>query len=89
MASLIQGEQHSFSSRQLHVYAGQEPVRKRLQPQEWEMQIRKLIQENPGITRAQMAQRLNTSIKTIERQLKKIPSIHYEGSARSGEWKED
>ena len=24
--------------------------------------------------------------KTIERQLKKLPNVHYKGSARDGEW---
>lgn len=38
------------------------------------------------ITRTQMAARLNTSVKTIERQLKKLPNVHYKGSARDGEW---
>lgn len=87
MSDLIVGTHHSYSSRRLHVYAGQESVRKRLQPQDWEEQIRRLIQENPTITRAQMAASLNTSVKTIERQLKKISGIHYEGSAKTGEWK--
>ena len=83
---LIAGTHHSFSSRQLHVYADKSAVRKRLQPQEWEHRILQLIRENPTITRAQMASQLNTSIKTIERQLKKIPFVHYEGSAKLGEW---
>ena len=38
------------------------------------------------ITRTQMAARLNTSVKTIERQLRKLPNVHYKGSARDGEW---
>lgn len=84
---LISGTHHTFSSRQLHVYAQQPPVRKHLQAQDWEEKIRQLIAENPAITRAQMAARLNTSVKTIERQLKKINSIHYSGSSRKGEWK--
>lgn len=83
---LMTGTHHSFSSRQLHVYAQQPAVKKQLKPQEWEERIMRLITENPSVTRAQMASRLNTSVKTIERQLKKIPSIHYSGSARKGEW---
>ena len=86
---LMTDTHHSFSSRQLHVYAQQETVKHHLQAQDWEKKIRQLIIENPSITRAQMASRLNTSVKTIERQLKKIPSIHYSGSARKGEWRID
>ena len=89
MNDLINGGKHSFSSRQLHVFAGQENVRRRLQPQEWETLIRQLILDNPSISRAQMAAALNTSMKTIERHLKKMPGIHYEGSAKAGEWKVD
>lgn len=33
----------------------------------------------------EMALRLNTGVKTIERQLRKIPFVHYEESARKGE----
>ena len=86
---LMTGTRHSFSSRQLHVYAQQPSVKKQLKPQEREEKILQLISENPSITRAEMARRLNTSVKTIERQLKKIPNIHYSGSARQGEWKVD
>ena len=86
---LMTGTRHSFSSRQLHVYAQQPAVKKKLKPQEREEKILQLISENPSITRAEMARRLNTSVKTIERQLKKIPNIHYSGSARQGEWKVD
>ena len=89
MSDLINGAHHTFSSRQLHVYANKLMPGKRRSPQEWEEHIRRLIEENPTITRAQMAEALHTSIKTIERQLKKNPSIHYEGSAKTGEWKLD
>ena len=86
---LILGTHHSFSSRQLHVYARQATVQRRLHAQDWEEKIRQLIADNPHITRAQMANQLSTSVKTIERQLKKIPGIHYAGSARKGEWRMD
>ena len=86
---LITGTRHKLSSRHLHIYAGFPAVKKHLHPQEWRDKILKLISENPAITRAEMASLLNTSVKTIERQLKKIPSIHYCGSARKGEWQID
>lgn len=89
MSDLINGTHHAFSSRQLHVYADKLVTGKRRSPQEWEEQIKRLIEENPSITRAQMASALKTSEKTIERHLKDIPSIHYEGSAKTGEWKLD
>jgi len=88
-SDLINGKHHTFSSRQLHIYAEQPAVRTRLEPDQWKDSILKLIEEKPSITRQEMAQRLNTSVKTIERQLKKIPFVHYEGSARKGEWKVD
>lgn len=86
MSDLIMETQHSFRSRELHIYAQQPAVKKRLQPHEWEEQIRQLIKENPRITRAQMAEAMDVSPKTIERKLKEIPSVHYTGSSKSGEW---
>ena len=83
---LIAGSHHEFRSRELHIYANQHQVQERLKPQEWKDKIVELISGNPTITRAEMASQLQTSVKTIERQLKKIPSIHYRGSAKKGEW---
>lgn len=86
-SDLIAGTHHTFSSRQLHILAQQPAVKKRLQPHEWEEQIKLIIKENPSVSREEMAKRLNTSVKTIERHLKQISSIHYSGSAKTGEWK--
>lgn len=88
-SDLMTGTHHTFSSRELHVYAQLLAIKKHLPPQEWEQKILALISENPSISRAEMAARLHTSVKTVERHLKQLPSVHYSGSARKGEWKVD
>lgn len=45
-----------------------------------------MIKENQKITRTEMAKALNTSIKTVARELKKIPQICFVGSGYSGHW---
>ena len=48
--------------------------------------ILKMIRENPKVTRAEMAKRLGISMKTIEREIKKMPQIRYVGQGYSGHW---
>ena len=48
--------------------------------------ILNMIQENPKVTRAEMAKALKVSIKTIGREIKKIPRIRYVGKGYSGHW---
>lgn len=48
--------------------------------------ILSMIQENSKITRAEMAGRLGISMKTIEREIKKMPQIRYIGQGYSGHW---
>lgn len=45
-----------------------------------------MIQENPKVTRAEMAKTLKVSMKTIGREIKKIPRISYVGRGYSGHW---
>ena len=79
-SDLISGTSHKFSNRLLHVYSS-------LLPKDVDGQILQMIKNNPSITRAEMASRLNVSVKTIERHLKSLPNVRYTGSAKSGEWK--
>ena len=48
--------------------------------------ILNMIGENSKITRAEMATKLGISKKTIEREIKKMPQIHYVGRGYSGHW---
>ena len=48
--------------------------------------ILNMIQENPKVTRAEMAKALKVSMKTIGREIKKIPQISYVGRGYSGHW---
>lgn len=48
--------------------------------------ILKMIRENPKVTRAEMAKALKVSMKTIGREIKKIPRISYVGRGYSGHW---
>ena len=48
--------------------------------------ILKMIQHNPKVTRAEMAKTLKVSMKTIGREIKKIPKISYVGRGYSGHW---
>ena len=45
-----------------------------------------MIQHNPKVTRAEMAKTLKVSMKTIGREIKKIPKISYVGRGYSGHW---
>lgn len=48
--------------------------------------ILKMIQHNPKVTRVEMAKTLKVSMKTIGREIKKIPKISYVGRGYSGHW---
>ncbi len=45
-----------------------------------------LINENPRITRRQMADRIGVSKATIERELSKSKDIHFVGASKTGHW---
>lgn len=51
-----------------------------------EESIIRAIKQNPHITRAQIAEQLGVSKKTIERRIKELSFIHYVGSSKSGHW---
>ena len=57
------------------------------EPGKYSVAIISMIQENSKITRAEMAERLGISMKTIEREIKKMPQISYAGRGYSGHWK--
>ena len=44
------------------------------------------IRNNNKITRAEIAQKANVSVKTVERELKQMSDIKYIGSGYSGHW---
>lgn len=45
------------------------------------------MKENPKVTREELAEKLDVSVKTVGRYLKKLEAVvHYEGSGYSGHW---
>ena len=54
--------------------------------QELQKRILKLIINNPNITREEMAQSIGVSKKTIQRELKKMNTVHFVGSSKLGHW---
>lgn len=49
--------------------------------------IRKMIAENPKVTRKDMAEKADVSLKTIARRLETMQDVKYVGSGYSGHWK--
>ena len=78
---LLLGAAHPLKSRQLHIRADNKDL-----TLSYAEEIRRLIESKPDITRKAMADHLGISVKTIERQLKKMPDIHYVGPAKGGHW---
>ena len=46
----------------------------------------KLVTENPKITRKELAEKLNSSPRTVQRILNRLPNVKFEGSGYSGHW---
>ena len=81
---LVDGTRHEMKSRYLLV--GIDGTL--LINQDLNSRILSLIDANPSITRAQMAEQLQVSIKTIERHLKELADkVTRTGSKRKGAWK--
>jgi ATP-dependent DNA helicase RecG len=56
-------------------------------PQEnLDKQILAMIKDNSGVTTEMIAQKLNVSMKTVKRHIKKMESVSYVGSGYSGHW---
>ncbi len=79
--NLLMGAEHPLKSRQLHIHADKTDM-----TVSYAEEIKRLIESKPDITRKEMAEQLGVSVKTIERQLKKMPEIHYVGPAKGGHW---
>ena len=81
---LVDGTRHEMKSRYLLV--GTDGTL--LIDQDLNSRILSLINTNPSITRAQMAEQLQVSLKTIERHLKELADkVTRTGSKRKGAWK--
>ena len=81
---LVDGTRHEMKSRYLLV--GTDGTL--LIDQDLNSRILSLINANPSITRAQMAEQLQVSLKTIERHLKELADkVTRTGSKRNGTWK--
>jgi predicted HTH transcriptional regulator len=81
---LVDGTHHEMKSRYLLV--GTDGTL--LIDQDLNTHILSLIDANPSITRAQMAEQLQVSVKTIERHLKELSDkVTRTGSRRKGAWK--
>ena len=51
--------------------------------------IIQVIQEESTITRAEIAEKLGISLKTVARRIKGMPNVYYVGSSKSGHWEID
>ena len=51
-----------------------------------QQRILELVAENPKITRKAMAEKLNISVRTLQRVLNEIPNLHYVGTGVNGHW---
>jgi len=49
-------------------------------------QIRQYVRINPIVTRQELAEKLNVSVKTIARALEQMPDVRYVGSGDKGHW---
>lgn len=54
--------------------------------QELSVVILSEIRKNNKITRKKIAEIAHVSVKTVEREMKKMDNVHYEGSGRNGYW---
>ena len=79
--NLLLGAAHPLKSRALNVRAEEANLSDMVSDK-----IVSFIQQDPSITRKKIAEHLGVSVKTIERQLKKMPNVHYEGPAKGGQW---
>jgi len=52
-------------------------------------QIRQYVRINPIVTRKELAEKLNVSVKTIARALEQMPDVRYVGSGDKGHWEVD
>jgi ATP-dependent DNA helicase RecG len=56
-------------------------------PQEnLDKQILEIIKDNSNVTTEMIAQKLNVSVKTVKRHIKKMDSVSYVGGGYSGHW---
>ncbi len=53
---------------------------------EYKTQLVMIISQNNRISRKEMAERLTTSERTVQRILNSIPSIYYVGRGKNGHW---
>lgn len=51
--------------------------------------IKELIAKNPKVTRKAMAETLNISVRTLQRVLNDLPTVHYVGVGSNGHWEVD
>lgn len=79
--NLLLEAHHPLQSRHLHVRAGEKELH-----DDYADRILALILKDASISRSEMAEALGVSVKTVERQLKKMPHVHYEGPSKGGHW---
>lgn len=48
-----------------------------------------LIVEHPKVTRKAMAEKLNISVRTLQRILNEMPNVKYVGTGANGHWEVD
>lgn len=83
LSSVLLGKAGEFHNRDLHIYAI--PHAQTKTGVELDKAIVKEIKADATITRDELAQKFNTSRKTIERHLKEM-GVYFEGPAKAGHW---
>lgn len=81
--------QENEDNRHVETLEGQNVPQSDLQddPQsDIESSIRRMITDNPKVTREEMAEKMGVSPKTVARRLEKMTDVRYVGSGYSGHW---
>lgn len=55
-------------------------------PEERMAKIKEKMRENPTVSRQEIADALRVSLKTIARDIEKMPNVKYVGSGDKGHW---
>lgn len=85
--NLLFNSKHELKNRYLNITGSSEPVNEPVNSNEENVIM--LIKENPNITRIEMSNKLNISLSTTKRIIKKLKEcgkIEREGSDKTGKW---
>jgi ATP-dependent DNA helicase RecG len=75
-----------YLERQDDTQDGTQSVLEGVPQESLDKQILEMIRENSSVTTDKIAEKLNVSVKTVKRHIKKMESVSYVGSGYSGHW---